>query len=129
MQAEARGIDGSWWTSGALALEPEIVLPEQLLARVDPLNAGEMRLLWAVLMDGIATFCIETISGRTAGPTYREVERWIFGPDLRVFTSFRALCEVFRIDPRRLRRALERFREQPQRTFLDLIQSAETRAR
>jgi len=109
----------SVWDPNEL-LEPDFVLPEQFH---DPSRArtGEFGLLWAVFADGVQTYCREVMRGATNGLAYREVERWIFRPDSDALTSFSNLCELFGIDPRRLRRGLLRFRENPDRKVLDIL--------
>jgi hypothetical protein len=61
------------------------------------------------------------LHGTTRGLVYREVERWIFRPDSDALTSFSNLCELFDIDPRRLRRGLVRFRDNPDRRVLEIL--------
>jgi hypothetical protein len=101
-------------------IEPEVVLPEQFYGS-SKARTGEFGLLWAVFIDGIQTYCREILRGATNGLAYREVERWIFRPDSDAITSFSTLCELFGIDPRRLRRGLLRFREHPDRRILEIL--------
>ena len=102
-------------------LEPDFILPEQFNDTSNRVRTGEFGLLWAVFVDGIQTYCREVIRGATNGLAYREVERWIFRPDSDALTSFSNLCDLFGIDPRRLRRGLLRFRENPDRKILDIL--------
>jgi hypothetical protein len=102
-------------------LEPDLVLPEQLADSSPKSRSGEFGLLWAVFVDGIQTYCREVIRGATNGLAYREVERWIFRPDSDALTSFSNLCELFEIDVRRLRRSLLRFRDNPDRKVLEIL--------
>lgn len=114
-----RDSHGSW--DPFSLLEPELILPEQLQEKSRANRTGEFGLLWAVFVDGIQTYCRETLRGATTNLSYREVERWIFRPDSDALTSFSSLCELFGIDPKRLRRALVGFRERPSREVLELI--------
>ncbi|MGH7897767.1 MAG: hypothetical protein ACREQQ_07435 [Candidatus Binatia bacterium] len=102
-------------------LEPDFILPEQLGAASAVARNGEFALLWAVFADGIQSYCREVLRGATEGLAYREVERWIFRPNSDALTSFSSLCELFGIDPRRLRRALLHFRENPDRGVLQIL--------
>ncbi len=104
-----------------LLFQPDTLLPEQM----DEANAarrnGEFALLWAVFTDGVRTYCREVLRGGGSSLAYREVERWIFRPNSDALTSFSNLCELFGIDPRRLRRALLRFREHPSQQILEIL--------
>lgn len=102
-------------------IEAEVILPEQLHNGSVANRAGEFGLLWAVFTDGTQTYCREILHGSTTSFTYREVERWIFRPNSDAITSFSSLCELFGIDPRRMRRALLRFREHPSEGILSLL--------
>lgn len=102
-------------------LEPDLVLPEQLCGKSAANLTGEFGLLWAVFVDGIQTYCREVLRGALTGLTYREVDRWIFRPDSDAVTSFSNLCELFDIDPRRLRRGLMHFRAHPDRKILEMF--------
>ncbi len=111
---------GDTWDPNSL-LESDIILPAQLEDGAVAGRTGEFGLLWAVYTDGIQTFCREVLHGTTTSLSYREVERWIFRPNSDAITSFSTLCELFGIDPRRMRRALIRFREQPSEGILNLL--------
>jgi hypothetical protein len=102
-------------------LEPDFILPDQLHERASVTRTGEFGLLWAVYVDGIQTYCREVLRGATTGLAYREVERWIFRPDSDAITSFSNLCDLFEVDPRKLRRGLLRFREQPDWRVLEIL--------
>lgn len=110
---------GAWDPSSLL--ESDIILPEQLEDGSVAGRTGEFGLLWAVYTDGIQTYCREVLYGNITSLSYREVERWIFRPNSDAITSFSTLCELFGIDPRRMRRALIRFREQPSEGILNLL--------
>jgi hypothetical protein len=102
-------------------LQVDFILPEQLENDTVSNRTGEFGLLWAVFSDGIETYCREILRGSTTSLSYREVERWIFRPSSDAVTSFSSLCELFGIDPRRMRRALIRFREHPSEGILNLL--------
>jgi hypothetical protein len=108
------------WDVHAL-MEPEILLPGQLSESHPADRNGEFGLLWAVFIDGVQTYCKGVMRGATSSLTHREVERWIFRPSSDAITSFSNLCELFAIDPRRLRRALLRFREQPSAELMEFL--------
>jgi hypothetical protein len=91
-------------------LENDVILPEQWNAPPQPLG-GEIALLWMVLMDGIRTYQDAVERGATYGADFRETERWILSRSEAHVTSFRSLCEIFRIDPTRLRRKLLAIRD------------------
>lgn len=114
------GVVGFW--DVANVVEPDFILPEQFQSR-DKTRTGEFGLLWAVFTDGIQTYCREVLRGATNGLVFREVERWIFRPDSDAITSFSNLCELFDIDPRRLRRGLLRFRENPSSGVLEVLKA------
>ena len=101
--------------------EPALVLPQQLGDGRLATRGGEFGLLWAVFTDGIETYCREILRGNTQNLAYREVDRWIFRPTSDAVTSFANLCEIFGMDPRRMRRALIRFREHPSEGILNLM--------
>jgi hypothetical protein len=113
------GHGGDWDPSSLL--ESDTILPAQLEDSGVAGRTGEFGLLWAVYTDGIQTFCREVLHGTTTSLSYREVERWIFRPNSDAITSFSTLSELFGIDPRRMRRALIRFREHPSEGILNLL--------
>ncbi|MGH7819797.1 MAG: hypothetical protein ACREQ9_08490 [Candidatus Binatia bacterium] len=84
---------------------------------------GAEALLWRVFIDGIESYCRAILSGATNGLQYRESEVWIFSSHLDGgLTSFTNLCVLFNVDPRRLRRGLLRFRENPRADIVALLQ-------
>ena len=101
-------------------LEPEILLPEQM-DETSKQRKGEIGLLWAVLIDGIETYCREVLNATTTSLEYREVERWIFRPEADALTSFSNLCALCGFDPRRMRRGLLRFRENPSTDVANIL--------
>ena len=86
-------------------------------------RSGERALLWALLVDGLQTYCHALQRGKTATPEYRETERWLFHSDAVGITSFLGLCDIFGVDSRALRRRLLDFRERPSREFTELLQA------
>ncbi len=104
-----------------MVLEPDTLLPEQMDETTAASRNGEFALLWAVFTDGVRTYCREVLRGGGNSLACREVERWIFRPNSDALTSFSNLCELFGIDPRRLRRALLRFREHPSQQILEIL--------
>lgn len=101
--------------------DAEFILSSQLERSGVANRTGEFCLLWAVFTDGIHTYCREVVRGPTGSLAYREVERWIFRPSSDAITSFSSLCELFGLDPRRLRRALVRFREHPSLELIEIL--------
>jgi hypothetical protein len=87
----------------------------KLVDYVPPLTArsGAGQLLWAVLIDGLETYCRHVLHGGTDHLEFREAETWIFSLDSRAPNSFNSLCDLFEIDTTRLRRTLARLRENP----------------
>ena len=108
------------WDPNSL-LEADFILPSQLESASIAARTGEFGLLWAVFTDGIHCYCREVLRGNTDSLTYREVQRWIFRPSSDAITSFSNLCELFGIDPRKMRRALLRFNEHPNEGILNLL--------
>ena len=102
-------------------IEADFILPCQLEGGSVAGRTGEFGLLWAVFTDGIQSYCREVLRGSTDSLTYREVHRWIFRPNSDAITSFSNLCELFSIDPRKMRRALLRFHEHPNEGILNLL--------
>jgi hypothetical protein len=93
-------------------IEAEILLPEQLSGEPAPRRGGEVALLWAILTDGVQSYCRLLLTGATNSSEFREAQRWIFTRDAHEVTSFESLCEVFDFDPDYVRSKLRRFREQ-----------------
>ena len=85
---------------------------------------AELGLLWAILDDGIQTYCREVLRGSTTSLDYREAERWIFRGDAEAVTSFTNLCEIFGIDPSRMRAALRELRDQRDETVVKRLMRA-----
>ena len=102
-------------------IEADFILPSQLQSASVAARTGELGLLWAVFTDGVQSYCRDVLRGSTESLTYREVHRWIFRPNSDAITSFSNLCELFGIDPRKMRRALLRFHEHPNAELLALL--------
>src|SRR5262245_62374720 len=104
----AAAIDRSVPASGML--EPEVVLPSQLIDR-NRLGAAlqpEKRLALAVLEDAVASFQRHATSrGRAAERTFREAKDWLFDDDVTWAFSFVNICNLLGLDPSYLRRGLE----------------------
>lgn len=92
------------WDPATLII-PDVLLPGQRQA-ANPEKTGAEALLWAILMDGLRTYCMARVRGHTATLAYSEAEHWIFGLESDALTSFANLCRVFEIDPQILRRKL-----------------------
>ncbi len=100
--------------STAIAFEPEAVLPAQLLGngRVDSATMPEMRLLLAVLEEGVVTFQRYVNSPRRRGQRlFREAEEWLLSDDVSWPCSFRNVCDVLGFDVAYLRSGLMRWRD------------------
>lgn len=100
--------------------EPELVLPEQLESHCHPnRHSGAFRLLWAVFLDGVQTYCRLILGNATHAPSFREAEDWILDDEAVALTSFVNLCQLFNIDPLELREALLEFRRNPRQGVLE----------
>lgn len=84
-------------------------------------RSGAAALLWAILMDGIRTYCTGMARGDTSSLAFREAEHWLFGLQSDALTSFENLCRVFDIDPRVLRRRLRAYADGPSADFWSLL--------
>lgn len=91
---------------------PDVLLPEQRRVS-NPERTGAEALLWAILMDGIRTYCLAVLRGETHTLAYAEAEHWLFGLESDALTSFANLCRVFDIDPRVLRSRLREAASDP----------------
>jgi hypothetical protein len=101
-------------SNAALALEPEAILPAQLLAngRMDASAVPEKRLLLAVLEEAVVTFQRYVTSSRRRGQRlFRESEEWIVSDDMSWPCSFRNVCDVLGFDVDYLRQGLLRWRD------------------
>ncbi len=93
-------------------LEPDLVVPEQFFAEQQPNWSGELSLLWTVFADGIETFRKEVILGREQGEIYLETLEWVEATGLESIFSFDRLCELFNLNPVKVRRSLLTWRDQ-----------------
>jgi hypothetical protein len=93
-------------------LEPDLVLPEQFFPEQQPNWSGELSLLWTVFADGIETFRKEVVLGREQGEIYLETLEWVEATGLESIFSFDRLCELFNLNPVKVRRSLLAWRDQ-----------------
>ena len=93
-------------------LEPDFILPEQFFPEQQPNWSGELSLLWTVFSDGIETFRKEVLLGRERGEVYLETLEWIQAAGLEAIFSFDRLCELFSLNPVKVRRSLLSWRDQ-----------------
>ena len=96
--------------AGALELQPEIILPEQL----DDLGRRSMipehRLMLAVLEDAVAVYQAGCVSQHMGSRSlFRDTEAWFASDDTSSPFSFVTICELFAIDPDYLRSGLRRW--------------------
>lgn len=101
-------------SNAAIALEPEAILPGQLLGngRLDSTAMPEKRLLLAVLEEAVVTFQRYVNSPRRRGQRlFREAEEWMMSDDVSWPCSFRNVCDVLGFDISYLRDGLMRWRD------------------
>jgi len=98
------------------SLEPDFVLPEQFYAEQQPNWSGEISLLWTVFSDGIESFRKEVLFGRERGEVYLETLQWIEATNLESIFSFDRLCELFNMNPTKVRHSLYGWRERQHAT-------------
>jgi hypothetical protein len=104
--------------ASALVLEPETVLPEQLIGtgRFDASGMPEKRLLLAVLEDAVITFQRYVTSTRRRGQRlFGEAEAWIVSEDVSWTCSFRNVCDALGFDSCYLRQGLLAWRDRQRR--------------
>lgn len=98
----------------AAELEPEAVLPEQLVAgfgRGATLQP-EKRLMLAVLEDAVTCYMREAVQDpRLTTPVFRDAEGWIVSDDAVWPFSFLNICRTLDIEPSAIRRGLRDWRE------------------
>ena len=71
--------------------------------------SGELRLLWAVLEDGIESYLrYGAHPSAERRKLFQEAKEWIDATDGEDLCSFTGLCGAFQIDPSYLRRGLRR---------------------
>jgi len=93
------------------SLEPDFILPEQFFSEQQPNWSGELSLLWAVFSDGIETFRKEVMLGREQSEAYVETMEWIEITGQESIFSFDRLCELFQLNPAKVRRSLFAWRD------------------
>jgi hypothetical protein len=96
---------------GAMELQPDIVLPEQLDDLGRRSRIPEHRLMLAVLEDAVAVYQAGCLSQRLGSrPLFRDTEAWFASDDTASPFSFVTICELFAIDPEYVRSGLGRWR-------------------
>lgn len=101
-------------SSGQFELEPETVLPWQLIGsgRFAASAMPEKRLLLAVLEDAVITFQRYVTSTRRRGRRlFLEAEAWIVSDDMAWTCSFQDVCDALGLDSRYLRQGLLAWRD------------------
>ncbi len=93
------------------SLEPDFVLPEQFFPEQQPNWSGELSLLWTVFSDGIETFRKEVLLGRERSEAYIETLEWIELTGQESIFSFDRLCELFQLNPVKVRCSLLAWRD------------------
>jgi hypothetical protein len=92
-------------------LEPDFILPEQFYPEQAPNWSGELSLLWTVFSDGIEIFRKEVTLGRERSEVFLETLDWIEATGSESIFSFDRLCELFQLNPAKVRRSLFDWRE------------------
>jgi hypothetical protein len=93
------------------SLEPDFILPEQFFPEQQPNWSGELSLLWTVFSDGIETFRKEVLLGRERSEAYTETVEWIELTGQESIFSFDRLCELFQLNPVKVRSSLFTWRD------------------
>jgi hypothetical protein len=93
------------------SLEPDFVLPEQFFPEQQPNWSGELSLLWTVFSDGVETFRKEVLLGRERSEAYIETVEWIEITGQESIFSFDRLCELFQLNPVKVKRSLFAWRD------------------
>ena len=94
------------------SLEPDLVVPEQFFPEPRPNWSAELSLLWTVFWDGLEIFQKEILLGRERSEAFLETIEWIDRTGDESILSFERLCELFGLEPTRVRRSLYSWREQ-----------------
>src|SRR5438093_13567542 len=95
--------------AGAARLEPEVVLPAQVLDRRATMLQPEKRLMLAVLEDATATLLRPHHARQRRA--LREAEEWLDSADTESPFAFIRICEVLDLDAQWLRTGLVRARK------------------
>ncbi len=112
-----------------LELEPEVVLPGQLLARHIP-ESPERQLMAAVLADAVSHFRQYSMARSRRGQRlFADAVAWIGADDVSWPYAFRNICDHLGIDGDALRSALARWGAQQQARMIDGIRVVRLRAR
>lgn len=86
-----------------------------------PAREGSIALLREILFDAIRIYCRGLAADRSWSPEFREAKRWLLDDSASSLTSCVTLCELFSIDPEKLRRALLRFPVDPDPQLIRLV--------
>jgi len=98
--------------TGAARLEPEVVLPAQVLDRRATMLQPEKRLMLAVLEDATATLLRYPLPRQARKRrALREAEEWLDSTDTESPFAFIRICEALGLDAQWLRTGLARARE------------------
>ena len=90
-----------------MMLEPDIILPSQLLSRA--IATPEKRLLLAVLEEAVGTFQRHVVSDGHDRAVFSAVEAWFASEDTAWLYSFIGICDALGIDATYVRSGLERW--------------------
>lgn len=92
-------------------LEPDIMLPSQLLCpEEEGLDAGERKLMAAILSDGIEAYIHQSLNSETQKSRVRqEIIDWVENEDTEYIFSFDNVSESLGINPQYLRLGLYRY--------------------
>lgn len=92
-------------------LEPDIMLPSQLLSpEEEGLDAGERKLMAAILSDGIEAYIHQSLNSETQKSRVRqEIIDWVENEDTEYIFSFDNVSESLGINPEYLRLGLYRY--------------------
>ncbi len=96
---------------GFSGLDPDFILPEQFFPDQQPNWSGEISLLWTVFSDGIETFRKEVNLGREHGEIFVETLAWVRTTGDESIFAFDRLCELFQLNPTRVRLSLLDWRD------------------
>jgi hypothetical protein len=99
----------------AAMLQPDVLLPAQLLSTPARMLTAERRLMVAILSDAI--WCFQRYCSATSSQgrrLYREAERWLLVRDWSWMFSFERICETLDLDAAQVRSGLRRWKEQQQ---------------
>jgi hypothetical protein len=96
-------------------IQPDVILPVQMLRLPARIVTAERRLMLAILSD--AVWCFQRYCTATSAPgrrLFREAERWLLLRDWGWTFSFERICEALDLDASNLRQGLKRWQERQQ---------------